>query len=377
MLAGGSDQLYRDTLAAGHRPFVRIEVWSGSGIPLDTLIPEDLEGDQGGLVFLSGALTASLGSRVARNVQLEVPRSLYPLDESDLLWYGNELRIFRGIALVGGSEKYVWQVFRGRIRDLEQDSSSGTCTVTCADRASDVLDAGFVSPQNSNPANGINAEWQRLIIDAVPDATFGASDTFTIPVKPMTWEFDRGAACDEMARSAGALWYPLANGDYVIRRLPWTVQSPLVFTLTDQPGGTINRFRSRRSRDSIYNVVTVAGERLNGDAPVFATASDTTVGSPTNISGPFGVRSRLERLQTPGTTGGAQTTANALLRAYVSPTEEFSLDVVPDAALELGDAGIVAVDGREVVQVVTAFTLPLGLAGDMTVSTRSLVVGGV
>jgi hypothetical protein len=53
------------------------------------------------------------------------------------------------------------------------------------------------------------------------------------------------------------------------------------------------------------------------------------------------------------------------------------MDMVPDAALELGDAGTLALDGREVIQVVTSFNLPLDLSGNMTTSTRSLVVGGV
>lgn len=377
MLPGGTDALYRSMLAAGHRRHVLVQVYSGSGILLDSLVPQEFLGqDEGGLAFLSGSVSATLENMVARNATLEVPFQLYPYRTSDLLApFGNELRIFSGITAGDGSALYSWQVFRGRIRSARQNSG-GTCTIFAADRAADVADAGFVSPQNSNPTNTINAEWQRLIIDAVPDATFGASDVFAKLVKPLTWQFDRAGALEEMARSVSALWYPLANGDFVIRRFPWIVDTPPVVTLTDGPGGTVNAWERARSRDSIFNVVTVTGERLNGDSGVFATASDTQAGSPTSTSGNFGVRSRLERLNTPASQGGAQGVAESLLRTYIAPTEEWTLSVVPDAALELGDVDALDIDGSRTTQVVTGFILPLGLQGDMSISTRSLVVGG-
>lgn len=379
MLPGGTDALYRQALAAGHRHYVRVEVWSGDGLPLESMIPAHLRGDPaGGLAIIAGAVNATLTSRVARNLSVTVPMELYPRLETDLLApFGNEIRAFAGITLGDGSNQYVWQVFRGKIQDVSMDNASGTCTVVCADRAAEVADNAFVTPQNSQPTNTINAEWQRLIVDALANATFGVSDVFAKNIEPLTWEFDRASALDEMSRSVGALWYPLANGDFVLRRLPWTFVRPLVFTFTDGIGGTVNSFTARRSRESIFNTVTVTGERLNGDPPVHALAQDTAPGSPTRASGPFGVKSRVERLQTPSTQGGAQSTAEALLRAYIAPVEEFTLAMVPDAALELGDAGTLALDDRETIQVATAFTLPLDLSGNMTVSTRSLVVGGV
>lgn len=378
MLAGGTDLLYRAILAAGHQRFLKVEVWSGDGVLLDSQIPTHLRGEpEGGLAIMGGSVSANLGNRVARNAFVEVPMDMYPTDPDDLLApFGNELRIQMGVKMSDGSEVYTWPVFRGMIRDVEA-SSDGTCMVQCADRASEVIDHAFVTPQNSQPANTISQEWQRLIVDALADATFGPSHSFARTVEPLTWELDRGAALDELATTVGALWYPLATGEFVLRSYPWASLSPSVVTLTDVPGGTVNRWRVRRSRESIFNVVTVTGERLNGDTPVYATTSDTTPGSPTNAMGNFGIKSRLERLQTPSTQGGAQSAAEALLRTYVAPTEEWSLEVVPDGSLELGDVVQVEVNDRSVLQVVKSFTLPLDLSGDMTVSTRSIVVGGV
>lgn len=382
MLAGGQDPFYRRILASGHGLYARVEVWSRDGQRLDTMLPAmqrntwlaDIPSN--GLVFMDGNVSASLNSRVARTLSLSVPSYLYPRDPSDLLApFGNEIKAYYGIQLGDGSDKYVWQVFRGMIREV-QLSSDGTCIVNCSDRAAEVQDVNFVSPQNSVPTNTINEEWQRVILDAVPNATFGTSDTFGKLVEPLTWEFERASGLDEMASSVGALWYPVANGDFVIRRYPWTVMSTPIVEWSDGQGGTVNAWSVRRSREAMFNVVTVTGERLNGDDPVYATASDETVGSPTYVGGNFGVKSIVTRLQNPSTQGGAQGAAEALLRTYIAPIEEWSLSTAPDGALELGDTGMVLVDGRNDPQVVTGFSLPLGLTGDMTISTRSVVVGG-
>ncbi len=381
MLPGGTDPLYRSVLSAGHTSYTRVEVWSHSGVRLDTQLPLPqrntwLAQDGNGLVFIDGSVDATLNSRVARNAQLVVPAYMYPFETTDLLApFGNEIRIYHGALLGDGSQQYVWQVFVGRIRDVSM-SSDGSCVLRCSDRAVDVADVNFVSPQNSVVGNTINEEFQRLVLDAVPGATFGPCDVFIKEMEALTWEFDRSSALDEIARSVGALWYPLADGRFVIRRFPWTVASAPVVTWSDATDGIVNSWSVRRSRDSIFNVVTVTGERLNGDAPVYATASDTTPGSPTDVNGNFGVKSLVERLQSPATQGGAQSAAQSLLRTYISPVQEWTLGMVPDAALELGDVGVVDVESRTDIQVVTAFQLPLGVTGDMSVSMRSLVVGG-
>lgn len=386
MLPGGTDPLYRRVLAAGHTHYTRVEVWSHSGVRLDTLLPLPqqrtwLADDGNGLVVLDGSVQATLTSRVSRTAQVVVPAYMYPFETTDLLApFGNELRIYHGLVMGDGSQKYVWQVFTGRIRDVSL-SSDGTCLLQCSDRAADVADVNFVSPQNSVPGNTVNEEFQRLVLDAVPNAAFGDSDTFAKVMEALTWEFDRSSALDEIARSVGALWYPLADGRFVIRRFPWTVSlapsTPLIPVVewSDTEDGIVNSWQVKRSRDSIFNVVTVTGERLNGDAPVYATASDTTTGSPTDINGNFGVKSLVEKLQSPATQGGAQAAAEALLRTYISPVQEWTLGIVPDAALELGDIGTVLVEGRSDFQVSTGFNLPLGVSGDMSVSTISLVVG--
>lgn len=373
MLPGGADPLYRAVLASGGKHFVRLEVWSGLGVPLEALIPAQRGGEpEGGLCFYNATVGATLNSRVTRELQFSVPYDMYPLLPTDLLApFGNEIRAFRGVRLGDGSTVYSWQVFRGRIRQVHQ-YSTGNVAVTCTDRASDVVDNAFVTPQNSQPVNSILTEFQRLVSDAVPDATFGASDLFDSPVQQLTWELDRGAALDEMARSVGGLWYCLANGDFVMRRFPWTqAQLPVIRLSTAE---TINSWEAMRDRNAIYNVVTVTGERLNGEAPVYGTASDDNPASPTYVGGGFGVRSLLDRLQTPSTMGGAQGAARDRLASSIAPVEAFQLRCSVDASLELGDAVTLDIEGRETLQVVSSLSIPLGVDDDMFVSTRSMVV---
>lgn len=375
MLAGGADPLYRNVLAAGMEHFVRIEVWSGLGEPLEELIPAPFGGTpEGGLCFFNAGLTATLNSRVTRQLQFSVPYELYPASPTDLLApFGNEIRAFRGVRLGDGSTTYTWPVFRGRIRTARQ-YATGNTTIMCTDRAADVVDHGFVSPQNSQTTNTLIQEFQRLVIDALPDASFGVSDVMPLPVQALTWEFNRGAALDEMADAAGGVWFCLANGDFVMRRFPWTQPGLPVVELSSQPGGTVNYWEAFRDRGSIYNAVTVTGERLDGGLPVFATASDINPVNPTYINGGFGVRSLLERLQTVSSAGAAIGAAQERLAVSLAPVESFELRCVADASLELGDIVLLNIDGREATQVVSALSMPLGVDGDMFVSTRSLVL---
>lgn len=375
MLPGGTDTLYRNALATGMGHFVRLEVWSGLGLQLDTLIPAQRGGEpEGGLCFYNGTVSATLNSRVTRELQMSVPYDLYPLSPTDLLApFGNEIRAFRGIRLGDGSATYTWPVFRGRIRQVQR-YSTGNVTVTCTDRAADVTDHEFITPQNSQTNNTVFTEFIHLVSDAVPDAAFGASDEFITLVQPLTWELSRAAALDELASTMGAVWYALANGDFVLRRYPWTQPGTPVVTLTDAQGGTVNSWQMLRDRNMIYNVVTVTGERLNGDAPVYGTAMDTDPLSPTYVGGGFGIRSLLERLQTPATAGRAQGAAQERLAVAVAPVESFQLRCIADASLELGDVVTVDIENRPVVQVVSALSMPLAMDDDMFVSTRSLVL---
>jgi hypothetical protein len=366
MLAGGTDGLYRDALAAPHRMSARVEVWDG--FAADSVLLQDLP-------FLSGSVTATLNSRVTRTLTFTVDESFYPvLPSDDLAPYGNVIKAFAGIELGDGSTAYEWPVFVGRIQKTTLDSA-GIVQVDASDLGAEVVAFEFEIPENSSAGVLIPTEVRRLISDALADATFGTFDVYADVVQPLTWEQDRAAALDEMTVAVGSFWYSLANGKFVMRRYPWTVSAAPVVTLADGDGGIVTRYAVSRSREGVFNSVSVTGERLNGDAPVFAVARDTTPGSPTLYKGHFGVRVQTIRLQTPSSQGMAQTAANDALRREIALVEAWEWEQIPDAAMELGDVLQLDVAGRnDVIQVVDSFTLPLGPDGAMAVTGRSLIV---
>lgn len=367
MLPGGTDGLYRSMLAAPHTLYARVDVLDGPE-PYATVIAENIP-------FLSGAVTASLTNRVVRRLSFSIDMSWYPVQATGILApYGNVIRAYRGIQAGDGSTVYQWPVFAGRIQYVQADDT-GIVRVECSDFAADVVDFGFENPENSSTGNLIPTEVNRLISDALPGAAFGTSDSYSDTVKPLTWEQDRGAALDEMAFSVGSYWYPLADGQFVLRKYPWTVSAAPVITLADGEHGTVTAWASARSRVDVYNSVIVTGQRLNGDLPALGIARDTTPGSPTQYGGTFGVRTEFLRLQTPGSDGQAQTAADDALRRDIALQESWSWNMVPDASLELGD--VVSLDVAErlgIIQVAESFTLPLDLSGPMTVNGRSLIV---
>lgn len=375
MLPGGTDVLYRRALAASFRLYTRVDVLDGAGNRLS--IPDQFVDENGGLVYESGYVSATLNSRVTRNLAIVVPQQLYPASPGDLLApYGNRLEVTAGIQFGDGSTKYTWKVFTGRIQRPSL-SPDGRVTVPAADRGNEIVENGFVVPENSQVGNTINAEFVRLVSDALPDAVFGASDIFPLRVPALTWESDRAGALDEMSTAAGAFWYTLADGSFVQRYYPWTVAASPVVTLSDGIDGVLLGSPSR-NREDVYNSITVTGERADGSKPVYAFAEDNDPASPTYVRGPFGRRHRSVRLQTPQTQGSAKTAADAWLRRSVALQETWTWTQPIDASLELGDVvSLNAYDRLGIIQVVSGFTLPLDTESPMTVQAHAQVIGAL
>ena len=366
MLDGGLNEMYREALATTHQVWVQVEVLDG--------LQRVLESD---LVFMDGSVSATLTSRIARTLTLKVAEDLYPYEVDDLLApYGNMLRVSRGVEFADGS-RFGWVVFTGRIQ-VAVLSEDGSCQIEASDFAADVLENRFVRPENSQPVNAINVEVRRLISGGFPAAIFGLMEPFSEPVRTRTWQLDRGQALDELATSAGAFWYPLADGAFTLRRYPWTVPSVPVVTYSDSgPLGSVSASRAVRSREDVFNSLTVTGERLNGDPAVYALAQDTNPASTTNINGNFGIRHQMLRLQTPGSASAAQAAASNNLRRLVALADAWGWTMSVDAALELGDCVQLDVHGRTgIIQVVASMRIPLGL-GPMLVTGRSLILGSL
>lgn len=371
--AGGLDAQYRDALTRPYTVYNRIDVLDRNGSVL-----------QSGLPFIDGSVRATLNSRVARVLTLTVDKSWFPfqsngaVDTGGLLTpFGNRIKAYRGIVYGDGSLAS-FPVFYGRIETVQM-SRAGSVSISANDLAADVVDAQFEAPEQSNPANTISEEFQRLILEALPDATFGTSDLTGIKIAPVAWQTDRGQALDDMSATAAMLWYPLADGSFVQRYTPWTNpgQTPQL-TLSDGTGavgGALNMIADwtiTLSRSGVYNAVVFAAERQDGTKPVYATVRDVDPASPTFYLGNFGRKPLLIQNQAALTQSQCKLAAQSALNAATAITQTWDpVSIVPDASLELGDLITMNAEGVSSQQVVAGFTLPLRETGDMSLSLRA------
>jgi hypothetical protein len=371
MLPGGLDATYRQALATSHTPYLRVDVLDGAGNELP--IPDDRVGEDGGLQYVTGGISATLTNRVTRTLDITFDEALYPAAPTDLLApYGNRLRVTRGIKFADGSRS-AWTVFTGRIQD-DANAVDGQVSLSALDRANEVVEAKFVQPENSQIGAPVSSEFVRLVSDGVPDAQFGTFSLNDLLVPLLTWESDRASALDEMATAAGAYWWALADGTFVIRTYPFATSTLPILTLNQGDGGLLAAVPAR-AREQIYNSITVTGERADGTTPVFALAQDLNPASATYVLGNFGLRHKVISLQTPQTQGSCQSAANDYLRSSVALTESWTWTQPVDAALELGDVVTLNARGESgIIQVVSGFTIPLDLSV-MVVTGRAQIPG--
>ncbi len=368
MLPGGTDPAYRALLAAPHSPYTRVEVWR-EGVRID-------EYGEEGVPVVTGAISATLASQVTRQLSMSVDESLYPATDDALLApYGNELRVFQGIK-PGAGVPYEWQTFRGKIQEAELGDFSAD--LRASDRATEVKEAGFLRPDNSIVGDPVTSELRRLILDGVPSATFGTFDAVTNLTPQLTWEQDRGSACDDLTTASNTFWYALANGDYVMRFIPWTVEATAVVELTDGEGGSVSTATPIKSRENVYNSIVVIGERTDGTLPVYAVAQDLDPTSPTYVGGAFGVKTMLIRAQASVNQAQALSLARDTLRYAKALTQSWQITTTFDPAMELGDCiGITARGLQRDTQVVASFQFPLIATRPMAVSTVALRPGAL
>lgn len=365
---------YRDALGRPHSAYSRVEVWR-SGVLVDELVWRERGSMVYSLdmpVFFGGTVRATLGSKVTRTLTLSVPDSLYPWKSSDLLNpYGQELRAFRGIRY-GNNSPDEFPIFVGPIYDAKP-TRNGEVTIGASDNSIRVSAAGFPSPLPAQTGALVVDEYERLVLDAYPAATFGRHDVFTDRVPPgLTYDSDRGAALDALAKIANAFWYTLADGAFVLRRVPWaTVVTSAPVALRDGQGGTLISAFPTRSAQGLANSITVICDRPDGGVPFYATVEDTDPASPTYVGGPFGIRSIQVKLTSAANQGQVVRLAQQLLVRAKSLTESWDITCQPDASLELGDALDVSYRGHEALQVAAGFTMPLDVNASMSIDGRA------
>lgn len=351
---------YRISLGNAHHRISRFT----SRMPDGTLLARDIP-------IGGGEVRAQLASRVTRTASFTASDEWFPVSTSDPLSPTQAIvTIESGIEYPTGEQEF-FPVFTGRVYEASR-ARNGQVTFRADDLAAEVLAADFEKPVNSQYGGSCVAEVQRLITDGWTTATFGTDDVLDAVVPKLSWDSDRGKACDDLATVVEGRWFTLGNGDFVVRRYGYTDLTP-VSTLTDGPTGILTSATTVVTADGAYNSVVVTSERVDGGNPIRVVERNLNALSPYRWDGPFGRRVRNIRSQTSLTVAEAQRVARSQLSAASALTRQWSLQMVPDVTLEPGD--VIAVEWRNVtdMQVIDSIVYPLSPQTPMTIESRSSI----
>jgi hypothetical protein len=186
----------------------------------------------------------------------------------------------------------------------------------------------------------------------------------------MSWEQGGSKldAIEELALTIECEVYVDPTGTFLVQALPQMLPAG-IWEIKTGDSGVIVQAVEEWDRESIHNAAIVRGETTDGSPPVYWTAGDQGVNSPTYWNGPFGHRSRppfYSPLIT--TTAQAKRTAEELLRRGIAATRTIRVTMLPMPALEPGDTVTLVLPGarpgmatRYERHMVRGYTMPLGV----------------
>lgn len=339
-----------------------------SRMPDGTVLAEDVP-------IGGGQVTAQLTSRVTRTATFTASDEWFPVAATDPLSpYIAIVEISAGIGYPTG-EREMFPIFKGRVYNASR-ATNGQVTFRADDLAAEVLAADFEIPENSQLGASTVAEIQRLITDAYPYATFGTDDVTDSRVPALTWDDDRGKACDDLSDVLEGRWYALGNGDFVVRRYAYTDTTPVAL-ITDGETGTLSTASVIVTADDAYNSVVVTSERVDGGEPIRVITRENNPLSPAFYGGNFGKRVRKVRSQTAIDLVGVQRISLSQLEASTALSRQWSVTCVPDMSLEPGDVIEISSRGVRDTVAIDSLTYPLSPAAAMSLTARSSIEASV
>lgn len=285
--------------------------------------------------------TATFGTQGGRSATLTVDRGI--LDDGWLDPLQDEVVIRTGVAGVGTIPLFVGRVV------APVDDEAGQVEVSLWSRADELIKAAFESPYAAT--RGIaTTDQMRRIVQSVNAAWTVTADVVEDPrVLTAVWEEDPGRALDDLAKGANAIWLPDRAGGFSVNTNPYTLTSapPSVLSVTDGEDGVLVQMRHVKSREGIYNSVTVVAERTDGFAPIRVTVRDTDPTSPTYWGGAFGKQNLVVKTQTVSTRAAATLIAQRLLSQYLALARSWSITMPPGVGQVLDPGDVIAVLYRD------------------------------
>jgi hypothetical protein len=353
-----SSDLYKSVLHGPMHLIARIDAMDIDGNILAEQVP-----------IISGAVQAQVTDRVSRTATFTLDDVWFPrTPDSPFSPYHAVVRIWAGVGYGDGTEE-LFPLITGRVYAFSR-APGGSVTFRVQDLSADVVAARFEAPEVASNAS-ILREIERLILAAVPQATFGPDTLLDAPTPQLTWDEDRGQALDDLAQAVGGRWYTMGDGSFVVRSLSYDAGDP-VQQFLDGEQGLMSSATVSVTRDGTANSVVIVAERMDGTEPVRRIARDVSPASPTRWGGPYGRVVQVTKVQTPLTVAQAQTLALAQLSAVTALTEQWSVVTVPDYTIEPGDLLRLGYRGYSADQIVDGITYPLVTDQGMAMVSRSI-----
>lgn len=275
-------------------------------------------------------------------LKLSVPDSLLPTltRRTALDPFGNELALARGVRFSDGSVELVPQgLFRTEVTDIA-DGPVGSREVTLSgfDRSYVIQQRGFDSIWRISSGTLVTTAIAAIITDRLPGTVVQnrVPSAETTALHLLDEDADPWVDGVQMlALLIGAQVYFDVLGQAVIAPVPDPSQPP-VLTLAEGPGCVITALGRKYDASTAKNRIVMTCENGQG-TPLRAVADDTDPASPTYIGGPFGIRPLRESMNAGTSQAALDAAARARLLQKCGASEQVSMEIVPNPALDAGD----------------------------------------
>ena len=315
---------------------------------------------------ISGYVSATLGTRGGRDAYFTTPRSvidrglLNPLTDRVIL--GTGVRDYLDITL-----------FTGRV-DTHDIDETGLAQIQLLSVAAEAIRDDFEVPWTATSTTA-GGEIARILTDV--DPTWGVDLTRATSV-PLTgqqvWESDRGQALDQVASGANLIWQPDRYGSFVVFDNPFLAGAGLsatsVITFTDGQDGVLVRVDETKTRQGVFNSITVVMERTDNTEPIRVTVRDDNPLSVTAYGGPFGRQNRV--IKNP-TSQDPTMLAGRLLRQSLALRRSWTIRLPHVPILDPGDVFTLWYRDEVTAQVVETVQYGLGANDGSIITSRELI----
>lgn len=183
---------------------------------------------------------------------------------------------------------------------------------------------------------------QSMVLDRLPSQTlFSISSTTRVLPDVVVYGLTQGGDpwqdCRELAQAIGFECFFDPNGVFVFRPVPDPTVGDPVWEFDEDSNPLVAESSRELSDDQTFNHIIVIGQSTSSQNAVSAEAQDTNPNSPTYILGPYGQVTERLTFSLITSADQAQDAANAILNNSLGASDQVTITIVPQPALEPGD----------------------------------------